>query len=104
MVDRDKLLEEFKKAMWDLYRKESAVLGKPDGSFFYLMERDGELGAAKLMLETDDHIDGFTRLQYAGHPELTVEYLVWHSPKDGYQSLFEAIHLNKAGQRLGEIS
>ena len=104
MVDREKLLEQFKKAMWDLYKKEAKVLGKPDGSFFYLMERYGELEAANLMLGTDDHMDGFTRLKYGGHPDLTVEYLVWHSPKDGYRFLFEPIHIEKAGQRLGEIS
>lgn len=95
----DRLLAEFNGRMHGIYRRAKTEASYNASRFLQMLDENGGLGTAKILLHSDQVSDGYTALWERGRLDLTVEALVL---EPGWEALFTEEELKTARKRLNQ--
>lgn len=89
---------QFHQQMHEVYRRAKDECGYNATRFYQMVEEQGGLQAAKMLLASKRIPDGFAKLFLLGRLDISMETLVLQEP---WSSLFTAAELAVARRRLG---
>jgi len=97
----NELEKQFHNAMINIYRQAKSECNYSAGYFIQMVNEEGGLRAAKILLRKSDASEGFAALWERGRLDLTVEALVLRDP---WCTLFDDDELKTARMRLGDLN
>src|SRR2546422_1730479 len=90
----------FDQEMCDTYTKAAKEIRYHATAFLHMMNEHGGVQTAKLLLQSNEISDGFTKLWQEGKLDISAEALVL---KPEYAPLFSAEERTKARRRLADV-
>lgn len=96
-TDEDRLLAQFNGRMHGIYRRAKTEASYNASKFLQMLDENGGLETAKILLNSEEPSDGYTALWERGRLDLTVEALVLEPV---WEPLFTEEELTKAHKRL----
>lgn len=97
-MKQNTLERDFEKEMMNIYHRAKSEANYTPSEFHRMLSELGGIETARRLINSKLPSPGYTRLWEAGHPELTVEAVVYENPK--WHPLFDNQTLEAARKRL----